>query len=122
MDRVLVVDDSRLNRNLLGSILKKAGYAVDACKDGIEAIGALERERDYAVLVFDLKMPVFSGIQLIDYLASGLPHLLNRVIVITAFPDMAAKLNKPVFAVMSHPIESEALVAVVKRCLEARRS
>lgn len=119
---MLVVDDNRLNRNLIGSILKKGGYVVDTCKDGIEAIGALEHEKDYAVMIFDLRMPVFSGVQLIDYLANGLPHLLNRVIVITAYPDIAATLNKPVFAVITQPVQNDALLAVVRRCIEARRS
>jgi CheY-like chemotaxis protein len=92
--RVLVVDDKTLNRNLATSILRKAGYSVDA----------------------DLHMPVFDGAELIEYVANARQEMLKRIIITTAYPTTAAELRSRVFGVLHQPFQTNQLLQMVQRC------
>ena len=61
-DRVLVVDDERELRDLLGAMLRQEGYEVDVVGDGAEALEAL-RMRHYDVVLMDCQMPGVDGYQ-----------------------------------------------------------
>ncbi|MFB9149127.1 PP2C family protein-serine/threonine phosphatase [Roseovarius ramblicola] len=58
--RVLVVDDSRAQRRILGSYLRQWGYAVEEAASGGEAIGICHRDLPDLV-VSDWMMPGMSG-------------------------------------------------------------
>jgi two-component system chemotaxis response regulator CheY len=58
--RVLVVEDEPMMRQLEQSILEQAGYAVDQADDGDVAIEALRRGRPDLVLL-DIRMPRVDG-------------------------------------------------------------
>ncbi|MBI4872486.1 MAG: chemotaxis protein CheB [Candidatus Riflebacteria bacterium] len=64
--KVLVVDDSRLMRNLLSSIMQKAGdiQIVGGADNGIEALDKI-RELRPDVVALDLNMPVMDGLQVL---------------------------------------------------------
>ena len=59
--RVLVADDNRTNRNVLGAILESAGHVVSMVTDGDEALEALERS-SFDILLLDVNMPRLNGI------------------------------------------------------------
>lgn len=113
--RVLVVDDKTLNRNLATSILRKAGYSVDAAKDGLEAFQAITKT-EYACVLLDLRMPVFDGVELIDYVANVKPEMLKRIVIMTAYPTMATELRNRVFGVLHQPFQTNQLLQMVERC------
>ena len=54
----LVIDDDCHIVELLTVLLESRGFTVDVLRDGIEAV---ELQRDYAVILLDLNMPVFDG-------------------------------------------------------------
>lgn len=58
--RILVADDSALNRIVLEEALKKGGFHVTAVEDGKQVLEALETET-YDLLLLDLQMPVMDG-------------------------------------------------------------
>jgi PAS domain S-box-containing protein len=58
--RVLLVDDTELNRELFKVLLTKRGCAVELAADGVEAIKALERGT-YDLVLMDVHMPVLDG-------------------------------------------------------------
>lgn len=58
--RILVVDDSESNRNVLGQLLIGAGYEFYEACDGIEAIEQAEACAPHVILM-DLKMPRMDG-------------------------------------------------------------
>ncbi len=58
--RVLVVDDSDSNRNVLGQLLCGAGYEFFEARDGIEAIEMAEAHHPQVILM-DLQMPRMDG-------------------------------------------------------------
>ena len=61
--RVLVVDDSRLQRRILVSLLKRSGLEVVEAASGEEAL-ALCRERPVEIVLSDWMMPGMSGLDL----------------------------------------------------------
>lgn len=65
---VLVVDDSKFDRRLAGSILRKApGIRVSYAENGDEALDLIDREPPQLVLT-DLQMPTLDGLQLVEAL------------------------------------------------------
>ncbi|NQT13648.1 MAG: response regulator [Planctomycetes bacterium] len=83
MTTVLVVDDSEMDRRLIGALVKKEQEwtVVYAC-DGVDAIGVLERERP-DVIVTDMQMPQMDGLELLMHVKSEYPSI--PVIVATAY-------------------------------------
>jgi PAS domain S-box-containing protein len=63
--RILVMDDNKMVRDVLGDILKYLGYDVVFSKDGAEAIEmyrkALETEQPFDVVILDLTVPGGKG-------------------------------------------------------------
>ena len=60
--RLLVVDDSRVNRTVIHDYLWAAGYAIESVSDGNQAIDAAAVRRFDCVLM-DLQMPGMDGIE-----------------------------------------------------------
>ena len=66
MDRILVVDDAELNRDLLYDILKD-DYTIDMASDGVEALEKLRKYRtEISALLLDLRMPKLDGLAVIE--------------------------------------------------------
>src|SRR6185295_990357 len=59
--RLLLIEDSARLRATLERGLRKAGYAVDAAKDGREGLW-LATENEYDVIVLDLMLPEIDGL------------------------------------------------------------
>lgn len=66
MQKIMIVDDAELNREMLYEILKDE-YAVDMAEDGEEAIEKLKRcTADTAAILLDLQMPKRDGFSVIE--------------------------------------------------------
>jgi len=65
--RVLVVEDARDMNRLIVKTLTKAGYSVDGCYNGQEALEHLPGA-DYDALILDIMMPKMDGYELLDQL------------------------------------------------------
>ena len=65
MQKILIVDDSEINREILSSMLEKT-YEIDMAKDGQEAIEILEKKWEtYQIVLLDLNMPVINGYEVL---------------------------------------------------------
>lgn len=58
--KILVVDDSSDNRNLISQFLVAAGAEVDCANDGIEGV-AKALTNDYEIILMDIQMPNLDG-------------------------------------------------------------
>ena len=67
---ILVVDDDALFRELVTTILKRAGYRAVEATTGEEAVDAAERERP-EVVVLDVHLPGISGHEVCQKLRAG---------------------------------------------------
>jgi len=80
MKRVLLVDDDRLVLRLFGEGLARSGFQVDTAGDGLEAMRAL-RSNKPDLVVLDLMMPKFSGVDVLEFIRgekdlTGLPVIV----------------------------------------------
>lgn len=78
--KVLVVDDEPIVREVLAKYLQRAGFAVDTAEDGEAAIHAYEA-RPPDLVVLDLMMPKVDGIQVFTWIRS---RAATPVIMLTA--------------------------------------
>ncbi|MBX5492727.1 MAG: hybrid sensor histidine kinase/response regulator [Chloroflexi bacterium] len=90
--RILVVDDSLIARDLERSILETAGYQVDTAVDGEEALARLNAER-YDLVVVDVDMPRLDGLGLVAHIRAT-PHLADVPAVIVSNRDDPADLQR----------------------------
>lgn len=82
MVRVLVVDDSPMDRRLSGSLLKKrAGMEPMYAENGVEALQMIAKSMPEIVLT-DLQMPEMDGLELVEAIRRDHPYL--PVILMTA--------------------------------------
>jgi signal transduction histidine kinase/CheY-like chemotaxis protein/HPt (histidine-containing phosphotransfer) domain-containing protein len=59
--RILVTEDTEINRELVSELLTKRGHSVTTAADGIEALAALERN-SFEVVLMDEEMPRMNGL------------------------------------------------------------
>jgi class 3 adenylate cyclase len=76
---LLVVDDNRVNRLLLGRALEQLGHTVTFAENGREALEALRR-RPVDLVLLDIEMPEMDGYQVLAALAAD-PHLRDIPVV-----------------------------------------
>ncbi len=113
-DKILIVDDNELNRELLSEILKYE-YDVEFAVDGEAAILMLNKRRDeFSLVLLDIVMPKMDGFDVLEYMKQKdwmkkLPVVLISVEYSPQHIDRAFDLGA--FDFVSRPFD----VAVVKR-------
>ncbi|MCF7548688.1 BTAD domain-containing putative transcriptional regulator [Pseudonocardia sp. WMMC193] len=85
--RVLVVDDSGLNRRLLVTALTELGHTAHAVADGEQALEALAGA-EYDVVLLDLLMPVLDGYTTLAEIKADPATAHLPVIMVSAVQDM----------------------------------
>ena len=117
--RILVADDDQSIRQLLGTIIRREGFEVDAAADGQEAIDKLE-VHDYAVILLDLMMPRRDGFEVIEYLKTHHCKTKPVVLVISAYADQRFKRVDPdvVAGVIRKPFEVAELGGMIRLCVK----
>jgi CheY-like chemotaxis protein len=80
MASILVIDDERAVRESLAKILRREGHEVRTAADGVEGL-RMWREQGAAVVILDIHMPGFDGIEMLVQLRALEPLL--PVIVIS---------------------------------------
>jgi len=70
-DKILVVDDDDVIRQLLTHRLESAGYTVRVAEDGRAAADLLQTEYEPAMAIFDIMMPRLDGTRLLRMVRNG---------------------------------------------------
>jgi CheY-like chemotaxis protein len=82
--RLLLVEDSAVNREIMLKILSKLGYAADTAESGHAAVAAARRQ-SYGLILMDLHLPDISGVKAIEAIrALSDSHAHVPIIVLTA--------------------------------------
>jgi DNA-binding NtrC family response regulator len=119
---VLIIDDEPSIRSALRRFFARRGWRVDEAKDGAKGLAMLLAERsDFTIVISDLRMPDFSGVELHDHIAAVAPNLLDRVIFSTgdvASRDAADFVQRTKCTVLQKPFELRALETLVSRIRE----
>lgn len=108
MTKVLVVDDTPSNKELVLEILNGEGFAAHGAQDGAEAIKMTEKEL-YDLILMDLRLPGTDGIEVTRAIKSNRAYKDVPVIALTAHAmkgDKERILNEGCFDdYMSKPID-----------------
>ncbi|GFE61881.1 sigma-54 dependent transcriptional regulator [Geobacter sp. AOG2] len=118
--RVLVVDDEAVIRDALKRILEGERFSVETCVSGHSAIESLH-ERDFDLIVTDLKMPGMNGIEVLKAVKALQPEA--PVIMITGYAsvDTAVEAMKNgAVDYIAKPFSPEQFLEKVERALEQR--
>jgi len=116
--RLLLAEDDELLAALLNFRLEKDGYEVQLCRDGREVKEHLNQQMP-DIIVSDIMMPYFSGMELIDYVRNGLKSTIPIIIISSAGNEEnvlgAFELGANDF--ISKPISPSELIARLNRQL-----
>lgn len=108
--KILVVDDEELLREILVETFTMCGAAVDSAKGGNEAFRKLQ-EKEYDILISDVRMPDGDGISLVTNLKTlNKPDL--KVFICSAYNDMTAQKMQDlnILKVFNKPFDLEDLL------------
>jgi two-component system nitrogen regulation response regulator GlnG len=117
--RILVIDDDEAIRMLLFTVLRRRGFAVDAAKNGDEAIEAMKRCR-YAVALVDLMMPLKNGWEVLEWMANHPKEDRPLAIVLTAGTTLRELSPDVVAGTVRKPFDVELLLDMVTACASVR--
>ena len=80
--RLLVADDNKVNRLLLGRSLEQLGHRVASAENGRIALEMLRREA-FDLLLLDMEMPEMSGFEVLEQLVADL-QLRDLPVIVTS--------------------------------------
>ncbi|MBE0569743.1 MAG: sigma-54-dependent Fis family transcriptional regulator [Deltaproteobacteria bacterium] len=118
---ILVVDDEEIVRESLSSWLQEDGYEVVTAENGVRALERLP-ERDWTLLLVDLKMPGMDGLQLMEEAHKIRPELV--VLIMTAFATVDTAVNamkQGAYDYLVKPFNPEDLSLSIRKIVEHRK-
>lgn len=121
--RVLVVDDDRYIRNLIGFRLRNSGYEVLEVDDGDRAVEVALRERPDAIIL-DVMMPGQSGFEVIRMLRAREETRQVPILMVTSRSqeqDVVRGLRLGATDYLTKPFRLAELVARLGAILERTR-
>ena len=118
--RILIVEDEAPMCELLTSFFSEKGYDVDTVQDGEQALLRVE-ERDYALVITDIKLPGMSGLELLASVRVDWPEV--AVIIMTAFSSISSAVEAMKLGAEDYigkPFQLDELAITVEKALERR--
>jgi len=118
---ILIVEDDKAQRELLGEALRKRGFYVEGAENLAEAKELLEK-RDFNVLLLDYKLPDGDGLEFLAYLKKNYPNI--PTIVLTAYASVenaVSAMKAGAFHYLAKPINLEELNLIVDKALEENK-
>jgi len=115
--QVLIVDDSRSIRELLGSVLKNAGFNVTSADDGKEGLDVAMGNK-FDLVITDVNMPVMNGLELLKSLRPTTEYRYKPILILTTeYSQDIKEKGKSAGATgwMVKPCDQEKLIDVIKR-------
>ena len=121
--RILVVDDSDVNRDMLSRRLRREGYDATVAEDGLRALQMMKEEA-FDLVLLDIMMPVLNGYQVLERVKSdeNLRHI--PVIMISALDELDSVVRCIEMGAEDYlpkPFEPVILRARIGACLEKKR-
>ncbi|WP_346296932.1 chemotaxis protein CheW [Rhodopseudomonas sp. P1] len=87
---VLLVDDSAFFRNMLGPVLKAAGYKVRVATSAVEGLAVLRSGAQFDVILTDIEMPEMNGFEFAEAIRSDTKMSNLPVIALSSLVSPAA--------------------------------
>jgi DNA-binding response OmpR family regulator/glycine cleavage system H lipoate-binding protein len=117
---LLVVDDEEVVCQACRRIFSRQGFQVEASTDARQGL-CWATEKDYAIILLDIKMPNLDGIQFLEQLRPKKPDV--PVLMITGYPSIpnaAAAMRLGACDYVTKPFTLEEITWAVQRVLATR--
>jgi two-component system, cell cycle response regulator DivK len=82
--RILVVEDTEDNRQIIRDLMASAGYELIEAVDGVEGVATAEREHPDLILM-DIQLPQVSGLEVTRWIKDDPELRTIPVVAVTAF-------------------------------------
>ena len=115
--KILVVDDHRVNREILGFILADHGYEYTEAECGRSACDAVVADQSIDLVLMDINMPVMDGYQATEEIKAYCGDRFIPIIFITALDDddtLARCLSVGGDDFLGKPVNENVLIAKLK--------
>lgn len=121
--RVLVAEDNEINQVVIRNLLTTVGAEVVIVENGVECLGALERDADFAVILMDIQMPVLDGIETTKKIRADQPGLFQRIPIIALTAnvmqsDVDTYLSIGMRAHIAKPVDREVLIKTIRNAID----
>jgi len=116
--KILVADDDRTTRFAISSMLKNAGYAVTAVKDGAEALRNLQQS-SFDLAFLDIRMPKLTGLEVLARIRAGESH--PKIVIMTSdnTPETLLRaVREQAYEYLTKPFPPKEAVEVAQRALK----
>ena len=124
MNRLLIVDDSKLMRDMVAACLRPLGeVAFEFAATGLEAIERLALA-GFDLVVLDLNMPDVGGLEVIEFVRAQDQLRALPILVVTTRGDddhRTTALDAGATSFLAKPFGPEALTRRVRELLDAER-
>lgn len=120
---ILVVDDSKENRDILSRRLEVSGYQTLEAEDGLQAMELLQ-SNDVSIVLLDIMMPEVDGITLLSQIRNDNKFNNVPVIMVTAIDVINVAqdcLRKGACGYVTKPYDMDLINQKVRQCLEKQR-
>ena len=118
---ILILDDEPVIRDVLGTVLGKAGFETLEAATAADGIDRLSRE-SVDLLLLDLMLPDRPGLEVLAEVRQRWPEL--PVVVITAYSSVESAISamrQGAYHYLPKPFRNEEVVHVTRQALEKRR-
>jgi len=92
-NRILLVDDSAMTREIEAGILESAGYDVTTAVDGMDAFEQLSLNSDFDLIVTDVEMPNMDGFELTEKIRKTPVLSALPVVMVTSLSKSSERLR-----------------------------
>lgn len=121
--KILVIDDSRVIRNMVRDMLPKGNFEVLEAKDGVEGMHCIRQERPNLIML-DFLLPRMSGWEVFQQI-QGQPDLqaIPLVVMSGRREEVAEKISEPFeyFEFIEKPFEQKELIEAIKSAMAKAR-
>jgi DNA-binding NtrC family response regulator len=121
MEKILVIDDEKSILDLLSVVFEKEGYMVETSLSATRAV-ELMGNKDFDIIISDIKMPRMSGMELLSYVRKNRPDI--PIVMITAYGTIKQAVEALKAGAMDYivkPFDVEELKIIVAQGLEKKR-
>lgn len=121
--KILVIDDSRVIRNMVRDMLPKGNFEVFEAKDGVEGMDCIHQERPNLIML-DFLLPRMSGWEVFQQI-QGQPDLQKIPLVLMSGrrEEVTEKITEPFefFEFIEKPFEQKQLFEAIKAAMAKAR-
>lgn len=117
--KILVIDDSRVIRNMVRDMLPQGNFEVLEAKDGIEGMASIEKEHPNLIML-DFLLPKMSGWEVFQRIQEHADYQKIPLVLMSGRKEeVTEKIQEPFefFEFVEKPFERKELISAIKEAM-----